>query len=471
MLTVKQLAISLMALLTITHSWADPSQNAKDNYQVYCSGCHGTDLTGGSSAPSLVDSVWQYGSTDSNISRNIRHGIGAAGMPAFGELFSRSELKQMVKYIRTSANKASEKATLPETLHTREYDVKVENWLPGGIETPWSIAFIDKDTALLTEKIGRLRLINNNILEPQAIRGTPKVYTEGQAGLLDVAVDPNYEKNGWIYLAYSHELPSQKNQAMTRIVRGKIKNLTWVDQQIIFSSKDNQYITSRAHYGSRIAFGADKTLYFSIGDRGKQNDAQDVTKPNGKIHRINRDGSIPEDNPDLGKNAVASIYTFGNRNPQGLTIHPQTKEIWSSEHGPMGGDEINLIQSGKNYGWPKFTYGINYSGTIISEDFKGPDIESPVHYWAPSIAVSGIDFYHSGPFERWHNNLLVGGLALQVLERHVVENNRIIHKEVLLKNHGRVRDVVTSPDGAIYVVQNNPNRVLKLTMDKRVVRQ
>jgi glucose/arabinose dehydrogenase len=209
-------------------------------------------------------------------------------------------------------------------------------------------------------------------------------------------------------------------------------------------------------------------LYFSIGDRGTRHQAQKIIYPNGKVHRIHKDGRIPDDNPFVSQNeAIPSIFSYGNRNPQGLAVHPLTDQIWETEHGPMGGDEVNLILSGKNYGWPEATYGLNYDGSVISEFTEKPGMEPPVLQWTPSIAVCGLDFYRGDLFKNWKNNLIAGALKFEEVHILNIEENRVIDDQVILKDYGRVRDVACGPDGAIYVVLNEPDIILRLTPMKK----
>jgi glucose/arabinose dehydrogenase len=351
-------------------------------------------------------------------------------------------------------------------LQTQDYDVKVEVFADN-LQIPWAIDFLDTNTALITERPGRLRLVKNGVLQPDPVSGTPDVLNEGQGGLMDVAIDPKFNENGWVYLSYSHvlkETGGERPPAMTCIVRGRIKNNTWVDQQILFEAPHNTYRTARHHYGSRIVFDPQGYLYFSIGDRGADNQAQDIKRPNGKIHRIHTDGRIPQDNPFVAHaGAIPSIFSYGHRNPQGMAVHPMTGQVWVTEHGPMGGDELNLIVKGRNYGWPEITYGRNYNGTLITENTHKDGMEQPSMYWKPSTAVCGLDFYRGNLFPKWRNKLLVGALKYEDVRLLNIENDRVMHEEVIVKNLGRVRDVSTGPDGAIYVVLNTPNIVLRLT--------
>ena len=441
--------------------------DGKVMYQQFCAACHGTELTGGN-AGSLVDGYWQFGAEDGYVFRNIKFGIAHLGMPSFGSMLKDEDIRSIMKYMRDAEEKGGGvKRATPKTLETLDYNINVEVFA-SGLEIPWAIDFIDKSTALITERPGRLRVVKNGTLQKEAVKNTPKVLHEGQGGLLDVAVDPDYKNNGWIYLAFSHvlETPADGSRpgAMTKLVRGKISNNTWTNEEVLFEAPHDLYRTTRHHYGCRIVFDPDGYLYFAIGERGTGEHAQDFTRPNGKVHRINKDGSVPKDNPYFNeKNAIKSLYSLGNRNIQGMAIHPQTGELWTTEHGPMGGDELNLIKSGKNYGWPEITYGINYNGTIITDEKRREGMEQPALYWRPSIAVCGLDFYSGDLFKKWENKLLVGALKYEEVRLLDIEEDRVMHDEVILKGAGRVRDVSTGPDGAIYVVLNEPGSVLRLT--------
>ena len=443
--------------------------NAQDGaalYQQNCAQCHGTDLNGGN-ATSLIDGIWQFGAENGYVTRNIKFGIPHLGMPSYEKTLSDNEIRSIVNYIRESENSAgAQKPPTPEELETMDYDITVETFADG-LEIPWAIDFIDKNTALITERPGRLRIVKNGVLQAEPVRNTPEVLHEGQGGLLDVAVDPDYEDNGWIYLAYSHVLPSSggsRPPAMTRLERGKIRNNAWTESQVIFEAPHETYRTTRHHYGCRIVFDPDGYLYFAIGERGTGEHAQDITRPNGKVHRIYKDGSVPEDNPFYSeKNSIKSLYSLGNRNIQGMAVHPETGELWATEHGPMGGDELNLIRAGKNYGWPVITYGLNYNGTVITEETHRDGMEQPILYWKPSTAVCGLDFYRGDLFKKWKNRLLVGALKYEDVRLLQIEDERVVHEQVILKGAGRVRDVSSGPEGAIYVVLNNPGKVIRLT--------
>jgi len=460
-------AFLLASLFILTGSAIGQSTEAV--YQKFCANCHGADYQGGN-AKSLVDGVWAFGKSKNHIIRNVKYGITHLGMPAYEKSLTDKQIKDLVNFIlEAEKNEAPPAAPLPTSLQTLDYDIDVEVWTEG-LDIPWGLAFLNKDTALVTERPGNLRIIERGKLNPTPIKNTPQVLAQGQGGMLAVAVDPDYNEkdNQWIYLGYSHGLkpePGEKRSpAMTRIVRGRIRNHTWVDQQIVFEAPHDSYRASYPHFGTRIVFDKEGHLYFSIGDRGASDHAQDLAKPNGKLHRVNRDGSIPTDNPFVtDKTAMPSIFSYGNRNPQGISMHPETDQVWASEHGPFGGDELNLIQSGNNYGWPVITYGKNYNGTTITDVVRKEGMQQPAWYWKPSTAVCGIDFYSGGLFPKWNNNLLVGALKYEDVRVLDIENDRVMHEEVILKNAGRVRDVVCGPDGAVYVVLNDPGTILRLT--------
>ena len=435
-------------------------------YQDNCAQCHGADLAGGN-AKSLVDGVWEFGSGDSYIFRNIKFGISHLGMPSYGDALKDNEIRSILSYIRSSEqNAGADRPAIVKELETIDYDLNVQIFAEG-LEIPWAIDFTDKNTALITERPGRLRVVKNGVLQPEPVKNTPEILHEGQGGLMDVAIDPDYSENGWIYLAYSHALKEYEGErppAMTKIVRGNIENNTWTNEQLLFEAPHETYRTTRHHYGCRIVFDPDGYLYFAIGERGTAEHAQDITRPNGKTHRINKDGSVPTNNPYYNEeNSIKSLYSLGNRNIQGMAIHPVTGELWTTEHGPMGGDELNLIKEGKNYGWPVITYGLNYNGTIVSEFTRKEGMEQPNLYWKPSIAVCGLDFYSGDLFPKWKNKLLVGALKYEEVRLLDIEGDRVMHDEVILKGAGRVRDVSTGPDGAIYVVLNDPGTVLRLS--------
>lgn len=432
-------------------------------YAVSCASCHGANHQGGM-ASSLADGVWAYGARDSDIFRNIKFGLTTMGMPAYGESISDEEIRSLIAYLRTE-EKAERvpKAKLPQAEKTKLHSYRIESVVDEGLKTPWAIDWLPDGRALITEKDGRLRVLKDGKLLPEPITGIPESRSHGQGGLMEVAHDPDYASNGWIYLGYTHQSPRDPRRYMTRIVRGRLNGMRWTDEQVLFEAKVEHYLPAGVHFGNRIVFDGKGHLFFSIGDRGEMHMAQDITRPNGKVHRIHLDGSIPKDNPFVDRpDAYKSIFSYGNRNPQGLAIHPETGQLWETEHGPMGGDELNLIEAGKNYGWPVITYGINYNGRPISDLKEKEGMEQPVVQWTPSIAVCGLDFYTGDAFDQWKGDLLVGALRFEEVRRVRIRDNKVTEQEVILKNRGRVRDVNNGPDGYIYVVLNGPDRIIRL---------
>ena len=453
------------ALSTVTLGRQQPPRRDVGRlYTELCANCHGANMQGGQ-AQSLLDDVWRFGGDDASLAKSIREGHPEQGMPPMGGGLNDLEIRAMVIFIRESAEAFRREnttfarplpdATVPSERHAFRLETVAEN-----LETPWSLAFLPDGRILITEKAGRLRVVENGRLLPDAVSGVPAVWAEGQGGLLDVGVHPEYAENGWIYLSFSD--PGDNGSAMTAVVRGRLREGAFVDRETIYRAAPELYRRGPVHFGSRFVFDGGY-LFFSIGERGQQTDAQDLSRPNGKVHRIHDDGRVPADNPFAQRaGALPSIWSYGHRNPQGLARHPVTGELWDAEHGPRGGDELNLVRPGLNYGWPVITYGMNYDGTPMTDRTAQAGMEQPVTYWVPSIAVCAIDFYAGDRFPEWKNNLFVGALAQQELRRLVIENGKVTHQEVLFKNIGRVRDVVAAPDGDIYVAFNDPGRVARL---------
>ena len=338
----------------------------------------------------------------------------------------------------------------------------VENFIDG-FEIPWGMCFLPNKDLLVSDRNGTLWQIKKDGKSKKKISGVPKVKYKGQGGLLDVQIHPNFIDNNLVYICFSDFLPKDKNKSFTSIVRAELKNNKLLNVQTIYKADDKFYTKSNVHYGSRLAFDNNNYLYFSIGDRGNRNQAQLLTTPNGKIHRLNDDGSIPKDNPFVNKpGAQKSIWTYGNRNPQGLVIDKKTSIIFSAEHGPRGGDELNIIEKGKNYGWPEITYGINYIGTKITKYTHKEGMEQPITHWTPSIAVCGIDFYDNNIFTNWQNNLFVTSLKFENLYRLEIESGKVIEQELIFSTGSRVRDVETGPDGFIYIAIEDPGRIIRL---------
>ena len=338
-----------------------------------------------------------------------------------------------------------------------------------GLDSPWGMAFLPDGRLLVTEKVGNLRIVDTegNVSDP--LSGVPEVCQCGQGGLLDVQLHPDYEQNGWLYLAYAEKRLDKDDKPIgwTAIARARLDGMTLVNHEAIYSAPVETFTGRPHHFGSRIVFDEDGYLYFSIGDRGVMDEAQLLSQPNGKIHRLHDDGRIPTDNPFFNVlHAVPSIWSFGHRNPQGVAVHPEDGTIWDVEHGPKGGDELNLVEKGMNYGWPVITYGINYNGDIISDLTEKEGMEQPAHYWVPSIATCGMDFYDGDAFPEWKNSLFVTSLKFGKIHRIEVEGGKRSHEEVFYETGGRPRDVETGPDGYLYIaIEDAPGRIVRLVPD------
>ena len=330
-----------------------------------------------------------------------------------------------------------------------------------GLEHPWAMTFLPDNRILITERPGRLRLIEKGRLHPQAISGLPEIKADGQGGLLDVVLHPDYQNNGWIYFSFSAE---GEDGIGTEVARARLKGMKLTNVETLFRVEKKS--EGGRHFGSRLVFDRENYLYISAGERGDRPRAQDINDHAGSIIRLHDDGRIPKDNPFVGlRDAKPEIYSYGHRNPQGMTLHPETGEVWTHEHGPQGGDEINIIQSGKNYGWPVITYGVNYGwGTKIGEGHQKQGMEQPLYYWDPSIAPSGMAFYDGDKFPQWRDNLFVGSLKFRLLVRLELKNNKVIKEERLLDDkYGRIRDVRNGPDGYLYLLTDESDgRLLRL---------
>ena len=332
--------------------------------------------------------------------------------------------------------------SLPKTV---DYSYEI---VADSIDIPWGLSILSSTDFLVTEKAGTLYHVVEGV--KTAVKGLPPVYVRGQGGLLDVAHSPDYAKDGLIYFTTSSPLGEEKG-GHTALYSAKLENDSLVDTSLLYKGDFNT--KKGQHWGSRIAFDSEGHVFFSIGDRGNREvNPQDITRDGGKIYRLNRDGSIPKDNPfTTTENSRKAIYSYGHRNPQGMITHPETGEIWVHEHGPRGGDEINIIKAGKNYGWPLITYGINYSGTPITDITAKDGLEQPLYYWVPSIAPSGMAFSTSGIYPKWKDNLFVGSLRFEYLERLELKNNKVVKREKVLDSIGRVRNVEQGPDGYLYL--------------------
>jgi len=482
-------------------------------FTATCSGCHGTpELTG--RAPYLFDQKWLDGTDDEKIATTVRRGVPEKGMVGFTpEQLSDQQIFQLIAYIRTAtANLKPKPAYVADpdgkVITSEKQTFKMEV-LTRDVNTPFGLAFLPDGRLLVTERSGTLRVLDKNNQLSGPISGTPKPHVQQDGGFLDVTVHPQYAKNGWIYLSYSEVQPGfvappppppadpaaapaatppagnagappaanaaappapgagfgggqgrgrggpPQPPSNTVIVRGKInKNNEWTDQQVIFRSPTELYVSSGVHFGSRFAWDREGHLFFTLGERGTMQNAQDLKNGLGKIHRVNDDGSVPKDNPFVSTpGADATIWSYGHRNPEGLAWEPGTGRLWESEHGPTGGDEINIIDKGHNYGWGVASKGMQGGITKTSE----PGMDDPIVYYTPAIAPAGITFYTGSRYPGWKNtSLLVGSLVGQQLRRLEISDEKVLKQELLFAEFGRVRDIVQGPDGFLYIALQSP---------------
>lgn len=500
--------VLLLSLIPVQEPWKAPAwtdglkstfrqnQNTliqgKELYTKYCLSCHGATglgdgVLGGElpvkpanfHAPALADQK------DGAIFWKLSEGRGS--MPSYKESLSAEMRWQLVSYIRqlTSDKIDGQKTIKPKnSLPTSDFQIdrkllskyfhipeKVINatssealvfmvdTVVSGLNRPWSMAFLPDQTVLITERSGNLRIVKGGKLLPNSVRGNvPK-------GLRDVKLHPRFTANRLIYLSYYIE-PKKPDGGYTVLMRGKLMGDSLIDEKILY--KAGPFKEGGETYGSRIAFDKFGFLYFTVGqrtidERHRWKTVQDKTNPSGKVMRFKDDGTIPDDNPFVDSlKVLPEIYTYGHRQPQGLIRHPLTGEIWETEHGEMGGSELNLLKSGGNYGWPDVTFSRNYDGTLISKDTVRVGIESPVHHWTPSIAPSDFDFVFSDIYPTWKGNLFVGAMVHKRLNRTAFLNGKAVHDEILLENIGRIRDVKVPLDGFIYLMIEDTGHIVRL---------
>jgi aldose sugar dehydrogenase len=336
------------------------------------------------------------------------------------------------------------------------------------LKEPYSLAFLPQNRAVVTQKTGEAFVIEQGNLIEQPIRGIPEVDIGGQAGLFDVVPHPDYARNGWLYFAFSDPQTNARGDkvSLTRIIRGKLRpgadGWALVEQQNVYQAPVEVYPPAgRVHFGGRIAFDGSGYLYFTIGERGNGANAQDLAVPMGKVHRIHDDGRVPRDNPFIGDStAAATIWSYGHRNQQGLAFHPVTGKLYNSEHGPRGGDELNLVLPRRNYGWPVITHGMNYNGSALTDITEKEGMEQPIIYWTPSPALCGMNFYTGDRFPKWKSHLFLASLVAQELRRIEIKDDKVVAQEIIFKDLGRIRHVIGGPDGALYVLL--PTRIARI---------
>lgn len=368
-------------------------------------------------------------------------------------MWNRNKLLLMMGMLLVPAMLACQDNTAEEMITdpVQRAEVELEK-VVSGIEIGWGMAWLPNGDMLVTEKSGELLVVRNGEVLNETISGLPQdLVVQGQGGFLDIELHPDYENNGWIYFSYASSSGSGEG-ANTAIMRAKLENNSLVQKEVLYKGEPNT--TRGQHFGSRLQFDNDGYLFFSIGDRGNRDvNPQDITRDGGKIYRINDDGSIPSDNPFVGESgAKEAIYSYGHRNPQGMALHPESGQVWEHEHGPRGGDEVNIVRPGDNYGWPVISYGINYNGTEFAEDTARAGMEQPVIYWDPSIAPSGMEFISSDRYPGMQGDLLVGSLKFGYVEYCDVEGDDIVEQVRMFEDVlSRVREIEQGPDGYIYI--------------------
>ena len=428
-------------------------------YNEYCSGCHESDIK------EFSNGNFIHGKNPESIYQSIAEGRNSGEMPSFKDAFSDAQIKDMVITILHSANTLANfdlklSGTDSEVYESRHFNFKLKKVIDE-ISSPWGMAFLPEGGFLVTDKSGELYRVNK-LNQKIKIKGVPSVKYRSQGGLMDVELHPNFKENGFIYLSFTAFDKNDDDLTTTAVSRYKLIDDELREEKQIFIALP--FVDSGVHFGSRLEFDDKGYLYITIGDRGQRDThPQDLSTYPGKVHRVNDDGTIPSDNPYVNNNtAISSIYSYGHRNPQGMRKNPNTGEIWTHEHGPRGGDEINIIKPGLNYGWPVISYGINYSGTKFTELTEKEGMEQPFHYWTPSIAPSGMEFVKGDIYPGWEGDLLVGSLSFRFLGLYEIEGDKLVREERLLMDMGRVRNVKQGPDGYIYVAFEDPGIIYKI---------
>lgn len=465
-------------------------------YRKSCAICHGEDLEGTPQGTALVGIDLKHGDSLAEIQQSIAEGFPSSGMPPWSHAMDDGELSSLAMLVAerrmdfdTADLKITSEITIPpEPVKTELHSFRIEAFATDLDPLPFSIAPMPDGGFLLTEKKRGLSVISPDGKQSALIEGTPEAHSDaikigdiemGLGWLLDVALHPDYESNGWVYLHYGDRIKSSRSLlpvSMNRLDRARIKEGKWTDVETIWRAAKGTYTSSpEIGAGGRIAFDDQGHVFISIGMKGGNNydGIQDLSLPYGKIHRVNDDGSVPQDNPyvvtkanpDEGVRTASdhrqTIWTYGHRSPQGLEFNHLTGELWGSEMGPRGGDEVNLLLPGRNYGWPLYSKGVDYDGTpveygkVLGIEFDLKDIEQPVVDFSPAPAISSFVFYRGNAFPKWQHNIIIGSLKAAELYRLVIENDQLVHQETLIKNLARIRDVEIGYDGLIYLLLEN----------------
>ena len=456
-------------------------QGRKTVSQLYaenCVNCHGPNGEGGGGGTRTLITRDKFDQThDRPFFDAIKDGVADTPMPAYKESLTDQQIWGLVVRIRElqgRALRAESGSPKPENgvYRSKHHNFKVETVVEEGkgLETPWGIDWLPDGRMLVANRPGKVLLFDG--AKSVEITGVPKSLETGQGGMMEVSVHPNYRDNGWIYLSFT-DAATEGRGSMTRIVRGKLKHegetTSWTGQQTVFEVGQEFYTRASHHYGSRIAFDGKGHVFFVVGERGSNELAQELTNPFGKIYRLNEDGTIPTDNPFVDKVPsdkpyLKGIWSYGHRNPQGLALNSKG-ELWATEHGPRGGDEVNRIVKGTNYGWPVVAWSINYNDMPMWSPWPKDDktVKQPVFRWIPSTGACGLDVMKGAGFPNWKGDLLAGGLVGQNLDRIRTDGDKLVEREELIHGLGRIRDVSVGPDGNVYIALNQPDKIIRLT--------
>lgn len=438
---------------------SDHERKIRQIYAKNCSGCHGEIME------AFVDRKWKYGTQVDSIFRSIKYGSPDFGMPAYDSALKDRDIRKMaemfVRFIDEVDSYRPKEKLVSNVFSTEEMRIQLDT-IAVGLLSPWGFAQLPSGDYLITDRSGELYKVDqqrNKVL----IKGTPKVLAEGQGGLLDLKLHPKYEENGWIYMSYSKfKKPDSIVLTTTAIVRGRIRDNEFTEVQEVFEAQP--YTRTKHHFGSKLMFDNKGYLYFSVGERGNEKQfPQSTENDNGKIHRIYDDGGIPPDNPFVNDGrSRGSIWSYGHRNPQGLILDNETGLIWETEHGPRGGDELNIIRKGANYGWPVICNCINYNGKPITSLTQKEGMEQAETYWIPSIAPCGMTMISGDRYPAWKGNIMVGSLRYMYLDRIVLKNGKVVKQEKLFSGLGRMRNAEMGKDGYLYIAVEKPGMVFRV---------
>jgi len=444
---------------------------ANEIYNTTCAACHGTSAQPGPSARALFSTDFLNNRTDAQIVQVLTDGLAGTPNHRFNTLFFPDEIAQMPALLRIRSGIVNRRVGPAGDINGKSFQSQKANFkaevLAKGFDQPWGMAFMPDGRLIFTERSGNIRFLSKDGGVSQPVKGTPSVFVRQDGGMLDIALHPDFAKNGWIYLSYTTVQPGYQVQpgddqapnmaplTMTYIVRGKINaNNEWVNQQTLFNPPADSFRVAADHYGSRFLFDGKGHFFWSMGERHDMQMSQNLASPLGKIHRLNDDGSIPKDNPFVSTpGALPSIWTYGHRNPEGLAFDPATGIFWETEHGPTGGDEVNIIEPGKDYGWGVATMGIEPGIGRL----HATGMTDPITFFNPSIGPAGVTFYTGNKFPAWKGNLFITGMTGEKLIRMEIKGREIASQETVIQNYGRVRDVKTGPDGLIYLLFQNMN--------------